>query len=67
MPNMDVVRRGVLIGFIAKLGNESSGILVGRNLSRSLTLPTTTIGVVGTLQMVFTNPIMTTHVNMIVH
>jgi len=32
-------------------------------LSGSTTLPITTIGVVGTLQMVFTNPIMIIHVN----
>jgi hypothetical protein len=35
-----------------------------RNLSRSSALPTTTIGVIGSSQMVFTNPIMTIHVNM---
>ncbi len=32
-PNMDVVRRGTLIGFVTNLGNGSSGVLVGRNLS----------------------------------
>jgi hypothetical protein len=32
-PNMDVVRRGILIGFVAKLGSGSNGVLVGRNLS----------------------------------
>jgi len=34
---------------------------VGRNLGRSLKLPTINTGVVGTPQMVFTNPIMTIH------
>jgi hypothetical protein len=63
-PNIDVVRRGVLIGSATKLGNGSSGISVIRNLSRSLALPTTTTGVVGIPQMVFTNPITTLHVNM---
>jgi hypothetical protein len=33
-PNIDVVRRGILIGFIAKLGSGSNGVLVGRNLNR---------------------------------
>jgi len=37
-----------------------------KELSGSSTLPTTTIGVVGTSQMVFTNLIMTTRVNRIV-
>jgi hypothetical protein len=38
-----------------------------RNLSRSSRVPIATTGVVGTPQMVFTNPIMTTHVNTIVN
>ncbi len=63
-PNINVVKRGVLIGFAAKLGSGSSGILIGRNLSRSLALPIVTTEVVGTPQMVFTNPIITIHVNM---
>ncbi len=46
VPNMDIVKRGILIRYVAKLGTESGGVLVGRNLSRSSTLPTT-IGVVG--------------------
>jgi hypothetical protein len=49
---IDVIRRGILIGFVAKLGSELGGVLKGRNLSQSSTLPTTTIGVVGTPQMV---------------
>jgi hypothetical protein len=32
-PNIDVVKRVVLIGYVAKLGNGSSGVLVVRNLS----------------------------------
>jgi len=63
MPSIDVVRRGVLIRFTTKLGNISSGVLVVRNLNRSLALPTTISRVVCTPQMVFTNPITTTHVN----
>jgi hypothetical protein len=47
-PSMDVVRRGVLIGSTTKMGNGLDGILAGRKLSGSTTLPTTTIGVVGT-------------------
>jgi len=53
-PTMDVVRRGVLIGFIAQLGNGSDGVLTKRKLSGSTTLPITIIGVVGTPQMMFT-------------
>ncbi len=62
---MDVVRRGILIRFVAKLGSGSGGVLVGWKLNGSSTLPIITIGVVGTLQMVFTNLTMTTHVNRI--
>ncbi len=47
MLNIDVVRRGVLIGSTTKLGNKSGGVLIGRNLSQSSTLLATTIGVVG--------------------
>jgi hypothetical protein len=63
MPSIDVVRRGVLIWFTTKLDNISSGVLVVRNLNRNLALPTTISRVIGTPQMVFTNPITTTHVN----
>jgi hypothetical protein len=42
-PNMDVVRRGVLIGSTAKLGSGLGGVLARRNLSQSSTLPTTII------------------------
>jgi hypothetical protein len=63
VPNIDVVKKGVLIGLTKKLGSESSGVSAVRNLNRSSALPTTTIGVVGMPQMVFTNPITTIHVN----
>ncbi len=63
-PNMNVVKRGVLIGFVSKLGSGSSGVSARRNLSQSSTLPAATIGVVGILQVVFTNSIMATHGNM---
>jgi len=66
VPNIDVVRRGVLIGFVAKLGSRSNGILAIRNLSQSSTLPIATIGVVGIPQMVLPNLLMITHVNKIV-
>ncbi len=62
-PNMDVAKRGILIGFVAKLGSGSNGVLARRNLNRSSTLPTIITRVVGTPQMVFTNLIMTIHVN----
>jgi hypothetical protein len=62
---MDVVRGGVLIGSTSKLGSGLSGILARRNLNQSSIVPTTIIRIVGTLQMVFTNLIMTTHVNRI--
>jgi len=63
-PNIDVVRRGMLIGFTTKLGSGSNGVSARRDLSRSSVLPTTTIGVVGIPQMVFINPITTIHGNM---
>jgi hypothetical protein len=66
-PNMDVVRKGTLIGFATNLGSGLGAILLGRNLSRNLALPIATTGVVGTPQMVFTNSTMTTHVNTITY
>jgi len=63
-PNINVVKRGVLIGFISKLGSGSSGVFARRNLGQSLTLPAAIIGVVGIPQVVFTNSIMATHGNM---
>jgi len=62
-PNIDVIRRGVLIGFAAKLGRKLGEIFAIRNWSRNLTLPTAITRIVGIHQMVFTNLIMTIHVN----
>ncbi len=62
-PNINIIKRGILIGTATKLGSILGGISAARNLNQSSALPTTTIGVVGTPQMVFTNPITTTHVN----
>ncbi len=64
-PTMDVFWRGVLIGSAIKLSSGFNGILVRRKKNGSMTLLTSITGVVGTPQMVFTNPIMTTHVNRI--
>jgi hypothetical protein len=47
-PNMDVVRKGILIGFAAKLGGGLGGISTGKNLNQSSTLPIVTTRVVGT-------------------
>ncbi len=63
-PNLNVVRGGVLIGTTTNLGSGLGGISTGWNLNRSLILPKVTTRVVRTPQMVFTNPIMTTHVSM---
>jgi hypothetical protein len=62
-PNSNVVKSEILIGFATNLDSGLGGVLTGRNLSRSSTLPIGTTRVVGTLQMVFTNPIMIIHVN----
>jgi hypothetical protein len=61
---MDVVRKGLLIGFATKLSSGSGGVLIRSKLCGSLTLPIITMGVIGTPQMVFINLINTTHVNM---
>ncbi len=53
-PNTNVVKSGVLIGFATNLGRGSSKVFTGKKLIRSLGIPTATIGVVGTPQMVFT-------------
>jgi hypothetical protein len=66
-PSLNVVKREILIGFVAKLGSGLGGVLVVRNLSQSLALSIATIGVFGIPQMVFNNPIMTTHVNKIAY
>jgi hypothetical protein len=62
-PNMDVVRRGVVIGFVVNVNRGSSEFLVGVNLNRSLKLPIVNIGVIGTQQRVFINPVMIIHVH----
>jgi hypothetical protein len=62
-PNIDVLKMGVLIRFVANLGSRLNGILVKKNLNQSLALPIAITGVVGTPQMVFTNLIMSIHVN----
>jgi hypothetical protein len=64
VPSINVVKRGVLIGSVMKLGDGSNGILVVRNLNQSLALLATTTGIVGIPQMVFNNPITIIHVNM---
>jgi hypothetical protein len=61
-PNMNVVKTGLVIEFVTNLGGGSDGFLT-RNLNRNSRLLTSNTTVVGTPQMVFTNPIMTTHVN----
>jgi hypothetical protein len=40
VPSINVVRREVLIGSATKLGSESGGVSIVKNLSRSLALPT---------------------------
>jgi hypothetical protein len=59
VPNMNVVRREVVIGFATNLSHESCEFLARRNLNRNSRLIIAKIRVVGTPQMVFTNPIMT--------
>jgi hypothetical protein len=61
--NIDVVKKEVLIRSTTKLGSGLGGVSTVRNLSRSSALPIATTKVVGIPQMVFTNPITTTHVN----
>ncbi len=63
MPNINVIRRGVVIGCVAKLSSGSSGISTIRNLSQSLALLKAITRGVGILQMVFINSITTTHLN----
>jgi hypothetical protein len=43
VPTMDVVRRGILIGFV------SSGVLIGKKLNGRWALPITTTRVIRTL------------------
>jgi hypothetical protein len=60
-PNINVVKRGVLIGSVTKFGSRSNGISTIKNLSQSLTLLKAITRIVGILQMVFINSITTTH------
>jgi hypothetical protein len=62
VPSMDVVKKGMVIGSTTNLGRGLGGFLAKRNLKRSLGLPVVNTKVVGTPQMVFINPIRTTHV-----
>jgi len=45
-PNINSIKGGILIGFVTNLGRGLGRVLVGRNLSKSSKLPTTTIKVV---------------------
>jgi hypothetical protein len=47
-PIMDVVKRGVLIGSIEKLGVRLGGISMGKKLNGRIEFPTATTRVVGT-------------------
>ncbi len=47
-PNMNVVRKEIVIGSVVNLDHGLGGFSKGKNLSRSLRLPTTNIRVVGT-------------------
>jgi hypothetical protein len=46
-PNINVVRKGILIGSTTNLGSGLCGVSTRRNLNRSSMLPTTIIGNVG--------------------
>jgi hypothetical protein len=61
-PSTNVTKRGIVIESTINLSCGSNGFST-RNLNRILGLPTANTGVVGTPQMVFTNPIMTIHVH----
>jgi hypothetical protein len=47
---MDVVKKRVLIGYVAKLHSRLGGVSIGRNLSQSLALPTTLLELLGHLR-----------------
>jgi hypothetical protein len=63
VPNMNVAKRGVVIGSTVNLGRGLGEFSMGRNLNRSLKLPMANTIIVGTPQMVFINPIMTINVH----
>jgi hypothetical protein len=62
-PSTNVARKGVVIEYAINLGCGSNGFSIVRSLNKSSKLPTANTRVVGTPQMVFTNPIMITHVH----
>ncbi len=66
-PTTNFVKNGILTGSITNLGCGPRGVSTGRNLSRSSRILISIIGVIGTPHMVFTNPIMTIHVNIITY
>jgi len=45
--NIDVVRKGILIGSATKLSSGLGGVSTRRNLNQSLVLPTATFRIVG--------------------
>jgi hypothetical protein len=63
VPTIYFVKSGILIGSITNFDYGLKGVSTRRNLSRSSGIPVAIIGVVATPHMVFTNPIMITHVN----
>ncbi len=63
VPNINVVKRGILIRYTTKLDGELGGVLAVRILNQSLALLIATIKVVDIPKMVITNLIMTIHVN----
>ncbi len=63
VPNTHVAMRGIVIRSVVNLSHGLGGFSMRRNLNKSLGLPAVNIRVVGTPQMVYTNPIMTTHVH----
>ncbi len=48
VPNINFVRSGILIGSTTNLGHGLGGVPSKMNLNRSLKIPLTTIGVLGT-------------------
>jgi hypothetical protein len=62
-PNTNVAKKGIIIEYAINLGCGSSGFSTERSLNKSSRLPMVNTRVVGTPQMVFTNPIMIIHVH----
>jgi hypothetical protein len=65
VPTTYFVRSGTLIRPTTNLGYGLGGVSMKRNLNRSSGILVAIIGIVATPHMVFTNPIMTIHVNKI--